>query len=171
MNLIIKCPSPYGDYFKDLIISLPELDYIKWRTISDNLNRKNLIELIDDTLKDIKNIGTLFSINDFNYKLYLEYFYYYILKLDNQILYNKYIDELQKLHTDLLIYEYEIKQNQNGIFGYSKDVFTNRIVTVNINKKHTKSNKSSSNKNKIKKKKVHIIDMTGIAFNFKKKLI
>lgn len=169
MNLIIKCPSPYGDYFKDLIISLPELDYIKWRTLSDNLNKKDLITLIEDTLKDIKNVGTLFSINDFNYKLYLEYFYYYILKLDNQILYNEYINKLQKLHIDLLTYEYEIKQNQNGIFGYSKDVFTNRVVTVNINKKRIKSNKSNSSKNKTKKKEVYKVDMTGIAFNFKKK--
>lgn len=193
MNLIFI--NPLVNTEEILHIQYPDVDYVYYN--HNNFNYKNdddIIKKLDIILKDIDctreyDCGRPCMINTFNYTNGLSLYYYTILKLNNQIIYNKYINKLIQRHIDNIIFEYhnpyipksnkKTKKNRMEKL-ITKDLFTGDTVYMYQNVKNKKVIKSSNsdllkdiNKKKIKKNKSNNksagVPISSMTFSFKKK--
>ena len=183
----------------ELIIREYNLDYCNWGRIKDCRTNKDICKELDYILKDLdctieyscgRVCMTTYPLYDMRKSLY----YYYLIKLQNYILYNNYLDKLINIHIKNIIYEYNnpiilpLAKNKsrknskkNVINKYIKlvthDLFTGeeQYEYYNANNEHTiKSNNPNllehlNNKNKRVKSKKIGVPISAMTFNFKKK--
>lgn len=95
-----------------LIVKYPDVDYGYYRSLAICNDDAEIINILNSILLDINctreyDCGRPCMTNQFNYIAGISRYYYYLLKLTNQIIYNEYIDKLIKRHIDNLIFEYE----------------------------------------------------------------
>lgn len=177
-----------------LVFEETVLDYCNWRNIKDTKTDNDICEILNLLLiyLDCSRMLSGMPINrttNIRYKDELGEYWYYLLKFNNQLLYNEYFDKLINLHTKNIIVENsrvkEVKPKvtktkkakvENKYFRYTtKDMFTNEEVFVYRNPK-TGDEFTSTNpdlleelnkpKEKVRKRTVDVSFMT---FSFKKK--
>ena len=177
-----------------LVFEESVIDYCNWRNIKDTKTDNDICEILNLLLiyLDCSRMLSGMPINrttNIRYKDELGEYWYYLLKFNNQLLYNKYFDKLIDLHTKNIIVEHSrIKEDkpkvtktkkpkvENKYFRYTtKDMFTNEEVFVYRNPK-TGDEITSTNpdlleelnkpKEKVRKRAVDVSFMT---FSFKKK--
>lgn len=85
----------------NILINYPDIDAIKWRNFSDELN-KNLYKAIEDRIKYI-NISIydnpcIKDINSYHYVHTLEDLYWFLLHINNPFIYNYYFNLIINIH-------------------------------------------------------------------------
>lgn len=197
MTITIK----YYDYiinnYNILKLEYPNVDYEFWKRTKEFKNDIDLCKILDDILKNIdcrkEFNGCRMCMTTYPmYKIIISKYYYYLIKINNQELYNKYLDKLINLHNINVIFEYcnpikketkEIKTKSklppNKYYRYlTHDLFTNEEIYLYINPRtnhEVRSNNPNlleelnSKKKKVKQTKVANIPLTAMTFSFKKK--
>lgn len=185
-------------------INYPIVDYIKFKRIYDyNNGDSDLIQILNNILNSldctVEYNGVRLRTTTYPiYNTFLSDYYFYLSKLDNQFVYNEYIDKLIKRHIDNIIFEHDnpyiISNNKkinnkrkktppNKFVKYvTKDIFTNKTKYVYCNYKTDEQiisddsnmlDKLNSAKNKKKKKSIKVkqsgIPISAMTFSFKKK--
>ena len=170
-----------------------ELDYINWRIIEDTKTDEDVCRILDKELHSIDCTRMLYTmrvitLNSYSYTYNLGVYYYYLIKIKNQILYNKYLDILLNRHKLNIIFESNYKAPTNKPDKQktkktkklkdeyrryeTKDMFTEETIYVYVNDK-TKDEIKSTNPNlleELNKKKVKSktkIDLSMMTFSFK----
>lgn len=197
MTITIK----YYDYivnnYNILKLEYPNVDYEFWKRTKEFKNDIDLCKILDDILKNIdcrkEFNGCRMCMTTYPmYKIIISKYYYYLIKINNQELYNKYLDKLINLHNINVIFEYcnpikketkEIKTKPklppNKYYRYlTHDLFTNEEIYLYINPRtnhEVRSNNPNlleelnSKKKKVKQTKIASIPLTAMTFSFKKK--
>ena len=197
MTITIK----YYDYivnnYNILKLEYPNVDYEFWKRTKEFKNDIDLCKILDDILKNIdcrkEFNGCRMCMTTYPmYKIIISKYYYYLIKINNQELYNKYLDKLINLHNINVIFEYcnPIKKETKKIKTKSKlppnkyyrylthDLFTNEEIYLYINPRtnhEVRSNNPNlleelnSKKKKVKQTKIASIPLTAMTFSFKKK--
>lgn len=194
MTIQLMFHNPISNNEDYLVFEETVLDYCNWRNIKDIKTDNDICEMLNLLLiyLDCSRMLSGMPINrttNIRYKDELGEYWYYLLKFNNQLLYNEYFDKLINLHTKNIIVENsrikEVKPKvtktkkakvENKYFRYTtKDMFTNEEVFVYRNPK-TGDEITSTNpdlldelnkpKEKVRKRAVDVSFMT---FSFKKK--
>lgn len=194
MTIQLMFHNPISNNEDYLVFEESVIDYCNWRNIKDIKTDNDICEILNLLLiyLDCSRMLSGMPINrttNIRYKDELGEYWYYLLKFNNQLLYNEYFDKLINLHTKNIIVENsrikEVKPKvtktkkakvENKYFRYTtKDMFTNEEVFVYRNPK-TGDEITSTNpdlleelnkpKEKVRKRAVDVSFMT---FSFKKK--
>lgn len=204
MELCLKYVNPINNQQENLNLDYPTIDYMTFKRINDYNSDFDLIKILNNILKDLdctieydcgRTMVTTYPI----YSMTLSEYYFYLSRLTNQFVYNKYIDKVIKRHIDNLIFEYEnpyippikkkkstIKKKKlppNKFVKYvTNDLFTNEEKYIYINHRTNQEIKSTNPnmldelnapKKKERKKSIKIkqvgVPMSAMTFNFKKK--
>ena len=137
-------------------------------------NDDDLIKILNTLLKEldctrIYDNGFRFLTVYPMYSMVLSDFYYYLVKLNNQFVYNQFIDRVIAQHIDNIVYEIEIS---SPVIKKVKYIYNNpktgeEIISNDgnlldeLNAKKTKIKKTNPKKTKVEK-----LDMSNITFNF-----
>lgn len=193
--LTIIFNNPIDNSINTININYPEIDYIKWKRKIDYNNDIDICNILNNILNNLDctkefECGRPMMTIYFAYKDTLQEYYYYLVKLNNQIIYNTYLDKLIKRHIDNIQFEYSnplpvkskskrskrAKAMPDKFIKYkSKDLFTGKDVYFYENEHRGDVIKSDNPNlkdilNKSKKKVKHIgVPMEAMTFNFKKK--
>lgn len=162
-----------------------------FKRIKDVKTDDDIIKILNDLLYTDLNVAkekVAYDTKSFTYDNKLSIYYFYLIKLNNQITYNNYIDKLIKVHINNLEYEVNnahIKQNiiikhkrnknvkNKYIKHITKDLITNKtmyhygnerlgkeIISDNPNLNDTLNNKSTRRAG---------VSMNAMTFSFKRK--
>lgn len=190
------------DYIK---LKYPNVDYFKFKHTREYKTDNDLINILKDILKDL---NCTIEYKEFRlkatftpiYDMQLSEYYFYLIRINNQFLYNKYLDKLIKRHIDNIVFEYKNpyytprnkskssrkkeKDKKGDYIRYTtRDVFTNKETYIYYNTK-TKEEIESDNynlleelnkpkkktKNKVTKTKYTGVPISAMTFSFKKKV-
>lgn len=96
--------SPIIDIDNNFSVNYPYLEFDDYRSLAAKLN-KSITDILDDIIfiLDITRFDYHGAINSpycYTYVKYCENYYWYLLKVDNQLLYNHYVNKLIKTHKD-----------------------------------------------------------------------
>lgn len=199
-NLIFV--NPITNQTNTINIDYPDVDYIYWRSVVDCKTDKDVIKVLEDKLNTLDctkeyDCGRPMMTTYFNYNSVISDYFYYLYKLNNQLLYNEYINKFIDRHIENIVFEYEHpyldksakkvtkrkKKSTNKFIRYvTFDIFTNEKIYVYENlytKEQIKSNnpnlleKLNAPKKKERKKSVSTkkvgVPISAMTFNFKKK--
>lgn len=196
--------SPINNQQEELKLEYPSIDYMKFKSIYEYNNDFDLINILDKILKKLdctieyscgRTCVTTFPI----YNMTLSEYYFYLIRINNQFIYNNYIDKLIKRHIDNLIFEYEHPYipptNKKKVTSKKKklppnqffkqvthDLFTNKETYIYTNPR-TKEEINSDNPNLLdelnapkkreRKSSIKIkrggVPISAMTFSFKKK--
>lgn len=196
--------SPINNQQEELKLEYPSIDYMKFKSIYEYNNDFDLMNILDKILKKLdctieyscgRTCVTTFPI----YNMTLSEYYFYLIRINNQFIYNNYIDKLIKRHIDNLIFEYEHPYipptNKKKVTSKKKklppnqffkqvtyDLFTNKETYIYINPR-TKEEINSDNPNLLdelnapkkreRKSSIKIkrggVPISAMTFSFKKK--
>lgn len=199
-NLIFV--NPITNQTNTININYPDVDYIYWRSVIDCKTDKDVIKVLEDKLNTLDctkeyDCGRPMMTTYFNYNSVISDYFYYLYKLNNQLLYNEYINKFIDRHIENIVFEYEHpyldksakkvtkrkKKPANKFIRYvTFDIFTNEKIYVYENlytKEQIKSDnpnlleelnapKKKECKKSISTKKVGV-PISAMTFNFKKK--
>lgn len=157
MILQLTFYNPIINFIDVLTINYPEINAIEWRYCDINdWSENNIISTLDIILnndlncKEVYNNKQIRNTTSMNYKKSQSWYWWYLLKINNQLLYNKYIDKLIEKHIDNLIFEDKFNKKEtidfikpkrkikkkNEFKQYiSRDIFDNSINYIYINDK------------------------------------
>lgn len=202
MKLIFN--NPITNQIDNLDIKDLKLDYFNWKSIINCKTDNDIINVLNTKLKELDctkeySYGRTMMVNSFIYDTTMSNYYYYLIKLNNQFLYNIYVNKLINRHIKNIIFEYnypyienknknqnKIKKKKRPINKFVKyvtfDMFTNKEIFVYENP-FTKEIIESDNPNlldelnapkkKERKKSIKIkeigVPISAMTFNFKKK--
>ena len=187
-----------------LNVDYPDIDYIEFKRTYEYNTDDDICKILNNIIKDLNctieySYGRPMMTTNFNYKARMSDYYRYLLKLVNQLLYNKYIDKLIQRHIDNITFEYEHpyipstknrkeskkkkKLPPNNYVRYvTHDMFTGEIIYHYINARTGDTIKSSNPdllaelnvpKKKERKKSIKIksagVPISAMTFSFKKK--
>lgn len=174
-----------------------DIDYSFYKDITQLPNDTEIIKhlnyllhCIDCTI--IYDCGANCILGSYIYELRIKEYYYFLLKIKNQFLYNEYLDKLIDQINKNIEFEHnkpkiinkkeKIKTNKTKVLNKfirqeTTDLFTGEKTYQYINQKTNEIIISSdgnlletlNNKEKKKKKESKVVSMSGIIFNFKKK--
>ena len=181
-------------------IDIPNINYFDWQRFTDCRTDKDIIDVLNYYLKKLdctieyssgRPMMTTYPI----YEIHKGMFYYYLLKLNNQLLYNHYMNKLCQKEYNNIIFElenpYKVKQEKSKtksktkktipnkfVKAVTKDLFTGEEVYVYENLKTGEIIKSknpdllnelNSSKKKEKKQKTKVASVTfeAMTFSFK----
>lgn len=195
MTIQLMFHNPISNNEDYLVFEESIIDYCNWRNIKDTKTDNDICEILNLLLiyLDCSRMLSGMPINrttNIRYKDELGEYWYYLLKFNNQLLYNEYFDKLINLHTKNIIVENSrIKEDKPKITktkkakvenkfykqGYTVDMFNGTKMYVYVNPK-TEAEILSPNpdlldelnkpKEKVRKRAVDVSFMT---FSFKKK--
>lgn len=192
--------NPITDDTNCLEVQYPIIDYGKFKRLHEYNSDNDLIKILDNILKDLdctkEYNGVRFRTTSYPiYSMFLSDYYFYVNKITNQFIYNKYIDKLIKRHIDNIIFEHDnpyivnTKTNKkkkksppNKFVKYTtKDMFTNKSKYIYCNYKTDeqvesdnpnlldKLNSKISKRKQNNKRKQIGVPLNAMTFNFKKK--
>lgn len=179
---------------------IPTISYFDWQRFTDCKSDKDIINILEDILKRL-NCTIIYPSGRpmmTAYPIYQEYknlYYYHLLKLTNQYLYNIYLDKLCKREYENIIFEIlnpyivvtkkkekpkrRSKQISNKfVKAVTKDMFTNEEIYVYENLKTGEIIKSKNpnlldelnapkKKEKKQRTKVASVSFEAMTFSFK----
>lgn len=95
-----------------LHINRPNVDALYWYNSINCKTDKDIVKVLNDILDRLDctkeyECGRPMMTTFFNYTNAMSDYYYYLLKLNNYITYNKYLDKLIQRHIDNVLFEYE----------------------------------------------------------------
>lgn len=197
--MIVNWINPITDTEDVLIIKRPSVDVIYWYHVKDCRNDIDICAVLNNILKELDctreySCGRPMMTTISNYNLAINNYYYYLLKFDNQVLYNTYIDALINRHIKNVLFEYEhpyvptkvIKKKRNSkkriikdefIKQESIDMFTGKSKYFYTNAKTGELYESSNpdllnelkqHKKKEKTSKRGAVPISAMTFSFKK---
>lgn len=198
--MTVKWINPLTNEEDVLIVERPFVDVIYWYHVIDCRNDTEICTVLNNILKELDctreySCGRPMMTYLSNYKITISNYYYYLLKLNNQFLYNNYINYLINRHIKNILFEYEhpysptkiVKKKRNSkkriiedkfIKQETIDMFTGNKKYFYINAK-TGEQFESSNPNlvdelKQRKKKEKVskrgaVPISAMTFSFKKK--
>lgn len=201
MIIKLNYVNPINNQDCELLITILELDYFKFKRIEDFNNDTDLCNILDNILIKLDctketTYGRICTTSCFMYNDSLSEYYFYLLKIRNQFIYNMYVDKVIKRHIDNIIYEYNIpidtamiklkpvKTKKKSIPNkfvkrISIDMFTGEEIYYYTNLKTNEEVRSTNPnlldelnvpKKKIKKKEIGVpISAMTFNFNIKKK--
>ena len=112
MIVCLTYVNPINNQEEILNIEYPRIDYMSFKSTKEYNNDSDLIVILDGIIKELDctieyDCGrpkiTTFPI----YNMTLSKYYFYLSRITNQFIYNKYIDKVIKRHIDNLVFEYE----------------------------------------------------------------
>lgn len=190
MILKLKFHNPIKNEEDTLNICYPEITPFVYKRIREVKCDNDIINILNNLLYTDINVAkekVAYNTKSFTYDNKLSVYYFYLIKLNNQIIYNDYIDKLIKVHINNLEYEASVnqinqdiivkhKRNKNVTNKYikhiTKDLITGKTVYHYNNERLGKEiisdnpNLSNSLNKRTRRAGVPISSMT---FNFKKK--
>lgn len=183
-----------------LTIKYPEVTYPYWKSLLPYYNDSDLCIILENLFISLDCSITyeymrIIMTSHMNYELYIGRYYYYLLHMEDQYLYNQYFNILLKLHEDNIQFELnnpiiekvvqtksrdftKIKAKPKFIKQTTTDLITSKEVYKYINVKTGEIitsedpdllNALNSKPKKEKKEKSVGIPMTMMTFSFKKK--
>lgn len=118
-------------------IDIPNINYFDWQRFTDCRTDEDIIVVLNDYLKKLDctieySSGRPMMTTYPMYETYKGMFYYYLLKLNNQLLYNHYINRLCQREYDNIIFElenpYRVKQEKSKTKPKTKKTIPNKFV-------------------------------------------
>ena len=112
MIVCLTYVNPINNQEEILNIEYPRIDYMSFKSTKEYNNDSDLIVILDSIIKDLDctieyDCGrprmTTYPI----YNMNLSKYYFYLSRITNQFIYNKYVDKVIKRHIDNLVFEYE----------------------------------------------------------------
>lgn len=198
--MTVKWINPFTQTEDVLHIEHPEVGAMYWYGSKDCRTDADVIDALNEILHRLDctreyNCGRPMMTTFLMYKSAMNDYYYYLLKLDNQITYNKYLDALIDKHIQNIIFEYAhpynpIKINKKKrnskkrtipnkfIKQETIDMFTGERTYFYINPKTGEEYESSNpdfiselkqRKKKEKSPKRGAVPISAMTFDFKKK--
>lgn len=185
-----------ADINDKLIIELNELDYLEFKRGIDYDTDEDVCKILDEIIKNIDcrieyDIGRPMMTTNYGYHKRLSEYYRYLLKLQNQFLYNKYFDKLIDTHRKNIIFEHDYpctpivsnkkakrkKVKSEFVRTITKDLFTGEKIYQYTNiktKKEINSNNPNllnklNNKSKYNNKAKSNVSIDSMTFSFKTK--
>lgn len=194
MTIQLMFHNPITNNEDYLVFEESIIDYCNWRNIKDTKTDNDICEILNLLLiyLDCSRMLSGMPINrttNIRYKDELGEYWYYLLKFNNQLLYNEYFNKFIDLHAKNIVVEHSrIKETKPKVtktkkvkvedkyFKYAtKDMFTNEEVFVYRNPK-TGDEITSINPNLLEelnkpkeKVKKRAVDVSFMTFSFKKK--
>lgn len=197
MILKIDFDNPITNEHSRLVIQYPMINYQEWKQTPDYNSDKDVTDILDkylaymDCTKEYSSGRPMMTIYPI-YSIYSTFYFWFVIKIVNQFVYNQYINKLIKRHIDNLIFEYEnpyiahIKKPQrkpkrtkpNKFFKHTTiDMFTGEKIYYYDNPKtgeHIESKDDDKlkelNARKINKAiKKSTVPLSSMTFSFKKK--
>ena len=199
IEMKIVNPITYNEDTIELKLEYPIIEYYNWKRLIDYKNDEDICKILDNKLQNLdctkKYNGKLIrTINDGIYSIVLNEYFYYLVKLTNQFIYNKYFDKLINNHINNVIFnikesinndntKVKYKKNNkikipNKFIKYtSRDLFNQKDTYIYENPKTGEKIFSDNpnlldelnNKSKKKKDKSNVVSMNNLFFDFKKK--
>ena len=196
--------NPINNQEEELKLEYPSIDYMKFKSTYEYNNDSDLIVILDDIIKELDctieyDCGrpkvTTFPI----YNMTLSKYYFYLSRITNQFIYNKYVDKVIKRHINNLVFEYEhpyvppvskkksttkkkklppnkfFKQVTHDLFtGKEKYIYINPRTKEEINSDNPNMlDKLNASKKEERKKSIKIkqtgVPISAMTFSFKKK--
>lgn len=196
MIAMLKIYNPVFHDYINLNINEYSIDYFKWIRLKQFKDDNDIINILYDIIIDLNceiiyDYGRPMITSSFLYNDKISEYFYYLNKLNNHILYNKYLDRLITRHIDNIIFEYlnpighkvdkiknksKKKKVKNEFVKFkTKDLFTNKDIYIYENFKTGEKITSEDNNlleelNKKKKKEKRVkeigVPITSMMFNF-----
>lgn len=193
--------SPIDGLRCELLIRYPDVTYGYFKDIKEFKGDSDITRILDVILEDL-DCTRIYSgmrvrmTNQSMYRADMSDYYFYLCRIDNQILYNKYLDKLLDRHIDNLKFEYanpyiaDTKEKKKTNKSTSKpnkyirketvDMFTNETTYMYYNPKtghtiyDTSPDKLDELNGKVKKKKEprarksSVVPLSSMTFSFKR---
>ena len=174
MILQLEFVNPINSQLTCLNIRYPIIDYCTFKMIKEYSNDTDLIKILDSFLEDLDctieyDCGRPRMTSYPIYDIILSRYYFYLIKINNQFVYNDYVNKLIDRHIKNIIFEYENpyirkatkrKRKVNKFVKYETyDLFTNEKKYIYHNE-YTNKEIESTNPNLLEelnspKKKEH----------------
>ena len=197
MILKIDFNNPITNEHSRLVIQYPTINYQEWKQTPNYNSDKDITDILDkylvymDCTKEYSSGRPMMTTYPI-YSIYSTFYFWFVIKIVNQFIYNQYINKLIKRHIDNLIFEYEnpyiahIKKPQrkpkrtkpNKFFKHTTiDMFTGEKIYYYDNPK-TGEHIESKDGDKLKELNAHKINkaikkstvpLSSMTFSFKKK--
>lgn len=112
MILRIDFDNPITNEHSRLVIQYPMINYQEWKQTPDCNNDKDITDILDkyltymDCTKEYSSGRPMMTTYPI-YSIYSTFYFWFVIKLVNQFIYNQYINKLIKRHIDNLIFEHE----------------------------------------------------------------
>ena len=112
MILKIDFDNPITNEHSRLVIQYPIINYQEWKRTSNYNNDKDITDILDkyltymDCTKEYSSGRPMMTTYPI-YSIYCTFYFWFVIKLVNQFIYNQYINKLIQRHIDNLIFEHE----------------------------------------------------------------
>lgn len=199
IEMKIVNPITYNEDTIKLKLEYPIIEYYNWKRLTDYKNDEDICKILDNKLQDLnctkKYNGKLIrTINDGIYSIILNEYFYYLVKLTNQFIYNEYFDKLINCHIDNILFEITDNTMQTIVKQYPKskrkrpenkfvkyttiDIFTGKetyiyenlrtLEKINSDNPNLLEELNTPKKKKVSKKKEIGVPISSMIFSFKK---
>lgn len=180
-------------------IEYPNIEYNDWKRTKEFNTDNDICSILDKILANLnckrvyegkRVIMTTYPV----YQMFINEYYYYLIKISNQFIYNQYFDKLINCHMDNILFEVmndfvqtpvkpypKIKNKlpKNKFIKYiTKDIFTGKetyiyenlrtLEKISSNNPNLLEELNASKKKKVKKKKEVGVPISSMTFSFKK---
>lgn len=180
-------------------IEYPNIEYNDWKRTKEFNTDNDIYSILDKILTNLnckrvyegkRVIMTTYPV----YQMFINEYYYYLIKIANQFIYNQYFDKLINCHIDNILFEImndfvqapvkpypKIKNKlpENKFIKYTtKDIFTGKetyiyenlrtLEKISSNNSNLLEELNAPKKKKIKKKKEVGVPISSMTFSFKK---
>lgn len=180
-------------------IEYPNIEYNDWKRTKEFNTDNDICSILDKILANLnckrvyegkRVIMTTYPV----YQMFINEYYYYLIKISNQFIYNQYFDKLINCHMDNILFEVmndfvqapvksypKIKNKlpENKFIKYiTKDIFTEKetyiyenlrtLEKISSNNPNLLEELNASKKKKVKKKKEVGVPINSMTFSFKK---
>lgn len=180
-------------------IEYPNIEYNDWKRTKEFNTDNDICSILDKILDNLnckrvyegkRVIMTTYPV----YQMFINEYYYYLIKMANQFIYNQYFDKLINCHIDNILFEImntfvqapvkpypKIKNKlpENKFIKYTtKDIFTGKetyiyenlrtLEKISSNNPNLLEELNASKKKKVKKKKEVGVPISSMTFSFKK---
>lgn len=192
-------PNTYEEINIIIKIEYPNIEYNDWKRTKEFNTDNDICSILDKILTNLnckrvyegkRVIMTTYPV----YQMFINEYYYYLIKIANQFIYNQYFDKLINCHIDNILFEVmndfvqapvkpypKIKNKlpENKFIKYTtKDIFTRKetyiyenlrtLEKISSNNPNLLEELNDSKKKKIKKKKEVGVPISSMTFSFKK---
>ena len=180
-------------------IEYPNIEYNDWKRTKEFNTDNDICSILDKILTNLnckrvyegkRVIMTTYPV----YQMFINEYYYYLIKIANQFIYNQYFDKLINCHINNILFEVMNTFVQSPVKPYPKiknklpenkfikyttiDIFTGKetyiyenlrtLEKINSNNPNLLEELNAPKKKKVKKKKEVGVPISSMTFSFKK---
>lgn len=180
-------------------IEYPNIEYNDWKRTKEFNTDNDICNILNNILNNLnckriyegkRVIMTTYPV----YQMFINEYYYYLIKINNQFVYNEYFDKLINCHIDNILFEITDNTMQTIVKQYPKskrklpenkfvkyttiDIFTGKetyiyenlriLEKINSDNPNLLEELNASKKKKVKKKKEIGVPISSMTFSFKK---